>query len=83
MAAIGFSGRPLTMLSFFESRNLMKHTSDTSIKPPIPTAFQPHYTPSDEEEMRYEKAEERLEKSLAREGMVKFKSLLLYQSHWL
>jgi hypothetical protein len=39
-----------TMLSFFESRNLMKHINGTAIKPPIPTAFPAHYTPSDEEE---------------------------------
>jgi hypothetical protein len=59
------------MLSFFKSRNLMKHINGTAIKPPVPTAFPPHYTPSDEEEMRYEKAEDRLEKYLVREGMVK------------
>jgi superfamily II DNA or RNA helicase len=59
------------MLSFFKSRNLMKHINGIPIKPPVPTEFPPHYTPSDDEEMRYEKAEDRLEKYLAREGMVK------------
>jgi hypothetical protein len=59
------------MLSFFDSKNLMKHINGTAIKPPIPPAFPAHYTPTDEEEARYDKAEERLEKYMARESMVK------------
>ena len=60
-----------TMLTFFESKNLTKHIDGTAIRPlPAPTFPSTHLL-TDEEESRVEKAEDRLERFLAREGLVK------------
>jgi hypothetical protein len=60
-----------TLQSYFESKNLLRHIEGTAVKPHNPRALAAGYTPTEDEEARVEKAEERLEKYLAREGQVK------------
>ena len=60
-----------TMLTFFESKNLLNHINGTAIRPPPPLSFPATHLLTDEEEAKVEKAEDRLEKFLAREGLVK------------
>ena len=54
------------MLTFFESKNLLKHIDGTAIRPQSPPKFA-----SEEKEERVEKAEDRMDKFLAKEGLVK------------
>ena len=60
-----------TMKSFFESKNLIKHIEGTAARPLPPPTFAATHTITDEEDARIERAEERMEKFLAREGLVK------------
>ena len=55
-----------TMKSFFESKNLIKHIEGTAARP-----FAATHTITEEEDACIERAEERREKFLAREGLVK------------
>ena len=57
------------MLSYFESKNLMRHIEGTAYRPPILSPRGDILT--DEEEERLENAEEKMEKFLSREGSVK------------
>ena len=60
-----------TMKSFFKSKNLIKHIEGTAARPlPLPI-FAATHTITDEEDAHIERAEERMEKFLAREGLVK------------
>ena len=68
---------------YFESRNLVKHVNGTADRLPDPPTFPKGHILSDDEEAKVEKAEERLEKYLLREGRVKSKLSSLYQNHWL
>jgi gag-polypeptide of LTR copia-type len=60
-----------TLQSYFELKDLLKHIEGIAVKPHDPPNFAAAYTPTEDEEARVEKAEERLEKYLAREGQVK------------
>ena len=65
-----------TMLSYFKSKNLMRHIQGTAFRPPTPSPRGDVLTDEEEErlekaEERLEKAEERMEKFLSREGSVK------------
>ena len=60
-----------TMLTFFESKNLLKHIDGTAIRPQPPPKFASTHVLTEEEEERVEKAEDRMDKFLAREGLVK------------
>ena len=60
-----------TMLSFFESKNLLRHIEGTAVKPPGPVIHPKGTTLTEEQEILQDRAEERLEKYLAREGLVK------------
>jgi len=55
----------------FESKNLLKHIEGTVDRPPDPPTFAKGHILTDDEEIKVDKAEERLEKFLAREGLVK------------
>ena len=59
------------MKSFFKSKNLIKHIEGTAARPLPPPKFAATHTITDEEDARIERAEERMEKFLAREGLVK------------
>jgi transposase InsO family protein len=65
-----------TLLSYFESKNLLRHIEGTAIKPPDPPTFPKGYTLTSEEDSQVERAEERMEKYLAREGQVKTQIIL-------
>ena len=54
--------------SYFESRNLVKHVEGTADRPPDPATFSKGHVLTEEEEVKVDKAEERLEKYLSREG---------------
>ena len=60
-----------TMLSFFESKNLLRHIEGTAVKPPGPVVHPKGTALTEEQEILQNRAEERLEKYLAREGLVK------------
>ena len=59
------------MLTFFKSKNLLKHIDGTAIRPQPPPKFASTHVLTEEEEERVEKAEDRMDKFLAREGLVK------------
>ena len=63
-------------MSYFESRNLVKHVNRTADRPPDPPTFLKGHILSDDEEAKVEKAEERLEKYLSKEGQVKTQIIL-------
>ena len=60
-----------TMKSFFESKNLIKHIEGIAARPLPPPTFAATHTIIDEEDACIESAEDRMEKLLAREGLVK------------
>jgi hypothetical protein len=60
-----------TFLSYFESKNLLKHIEGKAIRPPDPPVLPPSHILTDAEETQIDKAEEKLEKYLAREGQAK------------
>ena len=60
-----------TMLNFFESKNLLRHIEGTAVKPPGPVIHPKGTALTEEQEVLQDRAEERLEKYLAREGLVK------------
>ena len=60
-----------TILTFFKSKNLLKHIDGTAIRPQPPPKFASTHILTEEEEERVEKAEDRMDKFLAREGLVK------------
>ena len=59
------------MLSFFESKNLLRHIEGTAVKPPGPVIHPKGTALTEDQEILQDRAEERLEKYLAREGLVK------------
>ena len=59
-----------TMLSFFESENLLRHIEGTVAKPPGPTSYHKGVVLTEDQELLQDRAEKRLEKYLAREGLV-------------
>ena len=65
-----------TLMSYFESRNLVKHVNGTSDRPLDPPTFPKGHILSDDEEAKVDKAEEKLEKYLSREGQVKTQIIL-------
>ena len=65
-----------TLMSYFESRNLLEHVDGTADRPPDPSTFPKGHVFTDDEEVKVEKAEERLEKYLSREGQVKTQIIL-------
>ena len=58
-------------VNIFESKNLLNHINGTTISLPPPPLFPAPHLLTDEEEAKVEKAEDRLKKFLAREGLVK------------
>ena len=73
------SNRPLlkaTLHSYFEPKNLLKYVEGTAFKPPDSPTFPKGHILSDDEEAQEEKAEERIEKYLSREGQVKTQIIL-------
>ena len=50
----------VTLHSYFESSNLLKHVEGTAVKPPDPPTFPKGQILSDDEEAQVEKFEERL-----------------------
>ena len=71
--------RPLwkaTLKSYFKSRKLFKHVGGTADQPPDPPTFPKGHILTDDEEAKVDKAEERLEKYLSREGQVKTQIIL-------
>ena len=58
-------------VNIFESKNLLNHINGTTISLPPPPSFPAPHLLTDEEEAKVEKAEDRLKKFLAREGLVK------------
>ena len=62
--------------SYFKSRNLLKYVDDTADWPPDPPTFPKGQIFTDDEEAKVDKAEERLEKYLSREGQVKTQIIL-------
>ena len=63
-------------MSYFESRNLVKHVEGTADRHPDPPTFAKGHVLTEEEEAKIDKAEERLEKYLSREGHVKTQIIL-------
>ena len=59
------------MLSFFESKNLLRHIEKIAVKPPGPVIHPKGTALTEEQEILQDRAEERLETYLAREGLVK------------
>ena len=68
--------RKATLMSYFESRNLVKHVLGTADRSPDPPTFAKSHILTDDEEAKVDKAEERLEKYLSREGWVKTQMIL-------
>jgi hypothetical protein len=60
-----------TLMSYFELKNLLRHVKGTAIRPPDPPTFIAGHTLTEDEEAHVERAEDRLDKYLAREGQVK------------
>ena len=65
-----------TLKSYFESRNLVKHVEGTADRPPDLPTFAKGHVLTKEEEAKVDKAEERLEKYLFKEGQVKTQIIL-------
>ena len=65
-----------TLMSYFESRNIVKHVEATADRPPDPPTFAKGHILNDDEEAKVDKAEERLDKYLSREGQVKTQIIL-------
>ena len=65
-----------TLKSYFESRNIVKHVEGTADRPPAPPTFAKGHILTEEEEANVDKAEERLEKYLSREGQFKTQNIL-------
>ena len=65
-----------TLKSYFESRNIVKHVEGTADRPPARPTFAKGHILTEEEEANVDKAEERLEKYLSREGQVKTQIIL-------
>ena len=65
-----------TLTSYFKSRNIVMHVNGTADRPPDPPTFPKGHILSDDEEAKVDKAEERLEKYLSREGQVKTQIIL-------
>ena len=65
-----------TLKSYFESKNLFKHVECTADRPHDPPTFPKGHILSDDEGAKVDKAEERLEKYLSREGQVKTQIIL-------
>ena len=64
------------MKSYFKSKNLVRHVEGTADRPPDPLTFPKNHVLTEEEEAKADKAEERLEKYLSREGQVKTQIIL-------
>ena len=64
-----------TLKSYFESKNLVKHVEGTADRAPDPPTFPKGHVLT-EEEAKVDKAEERLENYLSREGQVKTQIIL-------
>src|SRR3979490_620836 len=62
--------------SYFESKNLLKHVEGVVDRPPDPPTFPKGHILTDDEEVKVDKAEDRLERYLAREGQVKTQILV-------
>ena len=65
-----------TLMSYFESGNLVKHVNGTADGPPDPPTFAKGHILPDDEETKVDKTEERLENYLSREGQVKTQIIL-------
>ena len=65
-----------TMKSCFKSMNLIKHIEGTAARSLPPPTFAATHTITDEEDARIERAEERMERFLAREGLVKSQAIM-------
>ena len=65
-----------TLMSYFKSRSLLIHVDGTVDWPPDPPTFPKGHILTDEEDAKVEKAEEKLEKYLSREGQVKTQIIL-------
>jgi hypothetical protein len=57
-----------TLLSYCESKNLLKQVEGSAVKPPDPPTFTAGHTLTEDETNQLDKAEERLERYLARES---------------
>ena len=60
-----------TLMSYFKSRNLLKHVDGSADQPPNSPTFPKGPILTDDEEAKVDEAEERLERYLSREGQVK------------
>src|SRR3979490_2782341 len=65
-----------TFRNYFESKNLLKHIEGTVDRPPNPPTFPKGHILTDDEEIKGDEAEERLERYLEREGVVKTQILI-------
>ena len=65
-----------TLKSYFESKNLVKHVEGSADRPPDPPTFSRGHILTDDEEAKVDKAQERLEKYLSREGQVETQIIL-------
>src|SRR3979490_1155053 len=65
-----------TLRSYFESKNLLKHVEEAIDRPPDPPTFPKGHILTDDEEVKVDKTEDRLERYLAREGQVKTQILV-------
>ena len=65
-----------TLLSYFEYRNLAKHVDGTADRPPDPPTFSMSHILTDDQETTVDKAEERLDMCISREGQVKTQIIL-------
>ena len=63
-------------LQYFESRKLVKHVDGITDRPPDPPTVAKSHILTEDEETKVDKAEERLEKYLSREGKVKTQIIL-------
>ena len=63
-------------MSYFKSRNLLKHVDGSADQPPNSPTFPKGPILTDDEEAKVDKAEERLERYLSREGQVKTQIIL-------
>ena len=70
-----------TLTIYFGSRNLVKDVNGTADRPSDPPTFPKGHILSDDEEAKVDKAEERLEKFLSREGQVKTQIILSVSNH--
>ena len=65
-----------TLKSYFEAKNLVKHVEGTADRPPDFPTFPKGHVLTEEQEAKVDKAEERLEMYLSREGQVKTQIIL-------